>query len=80
MMNKSKPRWFNGPIKPKYVDIGPTNFLNKPTEKIIKPKIPWITYNGKSNKFFKLESLLQLHCEIKPKIYKITNDKVNDDN
>lgn len=59
MMNK--PRWFNGPIKPKYVDPGPANFLIKPIEKIIKPKIPWITYIGKSNKMFKLESLFQLH-------------------
>lgn len=67
-MNKSRPRWFNGPIKTKYIDPEPANFLDKPKEKIIKPKVPWIIYIGKSNKIFKLESLFQLYRDVKPKI------------
>ena len=64
-MIKIKTRWFNGPIKPKYVDPEPANFLDKPKEKEIKPIKPWITYTGKSNKMFKLESIFKLYRDAK---------------
>lgn len=74
-MNKSRPRWFTGIIKPKYNDPIPTNFLDKPKEKIIKPKVPWIIYIGKSNKMFKLDSLFQSYRDIIPiKSNKIKNN------
>ena len=67
-MIKVKPKWFNGPIKSKYVDPAPAIFLDKTKEKEIKPIKPikpWIPYTGKSNKMFKLESIFKLYRDVK---------------
>ena len=46
---KPKPRWFSGPIFPKYNDPKPANFEYKPMEKLLKPnpKIPWYDLSRK---------------------------------